>query len=170
MLENRGVVVAIAHDLDVARVVVRCGARRNDLAADILAVLSEQAAPVDLVARSNPQEHGFWMSFTMSRNDSEEALSAVREALAKLDATIHVDEDAGKVSLIGMGLLNRPEHTARMLSTLAAADIPTSSLSTSQIRTSVIVPRDRVVAAVQLLHNDFELDSNELDPVWAASA
>lgn len=170
MLENHGVVVAIAHDLDVARVAVHCGSRRSDLAADILAVLSEQATPVDMVARSGPQDDEFRMSFTMGRKDSEEALPAVREALAELDATIHVDEKVGKLSLIGMGLLNRPEYTARMLSTLAAADIPTSWLSTSQIRTSVAIPQEHVVAAVQLLHEEFELDSNDLDPVWAASA
>lgn len=170
MLENQGVVVAIAHDLDVARVVVQSGSRRGDLAADILSVLSEQAAPVDLVARSGTQEDEFRMSFTMGRKDSEKMLSAVREEMAGLGATVHVEENVGKLSLIGMGLLNRLEYTARMLSTLAAAGIPTSWLSTSQIRTSVVIPIDHVVRAVRLLHDEFELDRDDLDPVWVASA
>jgi aspartate kinase len=165
MLESRGVVVAIAHDLDVARVLVHCGSRRGDLAAEILAMLSECAIPLDLVARSGPYEDEFRMGFTMRRKDSEEALSTVRQAMAGIGATIRVDENVGKVSLIGMGLLNRPEYVARMLSALSAAGISTSWISTSQIRTSVVIPQDRVLGAVRLLHEEFQLDRDHLEPV-----
>lgn len=170
MLESHGVVVAIAHDLDVARVLVQCGPRRSDLAAEILGMLSERAVPVDLVARSGPHEDEFRMGFTMRRKDVGETLSTIREAMAGVGATIHVDENVGKLSLIGMGLLNRPEYTARMLSTLAAADIPTSWLSTSQIRTSAVIPLDRVLGAVRLLHDEFGLDRDHLGPVSVTSA
>lgn len=170
ILESHGVVVAIAHDLDVARVLVQCGSRRRDLAAEILVLLSERAVPVDLVARSGPHEDEFRMGFTMRRKDVDQTLSAVREAMVGLGATIHVDDNVGKLSLIGMGLLNRPEYTARMLTALSAADIATSWLSTSQIRTSVVIPLDRVLDAVQLLHDEFELDRTQLDPVAARSA
>ncbi|MFN2496476.1 MAG: aspartate kinase [Pseudonocardiaceae bacterium] len=168
-LESHGVVVAIAHDLDVARVLVQCGSRRRDLAAEILGMLSERAVPLDLVARSGPYEDEFRMGFTMRRKDVDQTLSAVREAMVGFGATIHVDENVGKLSLIGMGLLNRPEYTARMLAALAAADIPTSWLSTSQIRTSVVIPLDRILGAVQLLHDEFELDRAPLGPVSVTS-
>ncbi len=164
MLETCGVVVAVAHDLDVARVLVQCGSRRGDLAANILALLSEHAVPVDLVARSGPYEDEFRMGFTIRRKEVDEALSAVRDAMSGLDVTIHVDENVGKLSLIGMGLLNRPEYTARMLSTLSAAGIATSWLSTSQLRTSAVIPLDRVLDAVQLLHDEFELDRRPARP------
>lgn len=170
MLETSGVVVAIAHDLDVARVLVHCGSRRADVAADILAMLSEHAVPVDLVARSGPHEDEFRMGFTMRRADVDKTLPAVHEAMQELGGTIHVDENVGKLSLIGMGLLNRPEYTARMLSALSAAGIATSWLSTSQIRTSVVIPRDRVVPAVRLLHEEFGLDRDRIEPVTAAPA
>lgn len=166
ILETREVVVAVTHDLEVARVLLHCESHRTDLAANILTMLSAQAVPVDLVARSDPQEDRLHMGFTIPRNDIAEALPTIREALAGLGSTVQVDENAGKVSLIGMGLLNRPEYTGRMLSALARADIPTNWLTTSQIRTSVVIPLDRVVAAVQLLHDEFELDR---DPVSATS-
>jgi aspartate kinase len=170
MLESHGVVVAIAHDLDVARVLVQCGPRRSDLAAEILGMLSVRAVPVDLVARSGPHEDEFRMGFTMRRKDVGETLSTIREKMVDVGATIHVDENVGKLSLIGMGFLNRPEYTARMLSTLSEAGIRTSWLSTSQIRTSVVIPRDRVVGAVRLLHDEFGLDRGDLDPIAARSA
>lgn len=170
MLETHGVVVAVAHDLDVARVLVQCGPRRGDLAADILMLLSQHAVPVDLVARSGPYEDEFRMGFTMRRTDADETLSAVRDAMNELGATIHIEKNVGKLSLIGMGLLNRPEYTARMLSALSTADIPTSWLSTSQLRTSVIIPLGRVLGAVQLMHDEFELDRDQLGPVSATPA
>lgn len=170
MLETRGVVVAVAHDLDVARVLVQCASRHGDLAADILALLSQHAVPVDLVARSGPYEDEFRMGFTMRRRDVDEALRTVREAMSGLGITIQVDENVGKLSLIGMGLLNRPEYTARALSTLSTAGIPTSWMSTSQLRTSMVIPLDRVLDAVQLLHDEFELDADEIGPVSATPA
>jgi aspartate kinase len=106
----------------------------------------------------------------MCRKDIDEALSAVSDAMSGLGVTIHVDENVGKLSLIGMGLLNRPEYTARMLSALTAAGIPTSWLSTSQLRTSVVIPQDRVLGAVRLLHDEFELDRDQLDLVSATPA
>jgi aspartate kinase len=168
--EAQGIVVAIAHDFDVARLLVRCRPHGTDLTADILEMLSTRSFPVDLVARSGSQEDGFGIGFTMHRKDSEEAASALRKALAYLGANIRVYKDVGKVSLIGMGLLNHPEYTARMLSSLAGADIPISWFSTSQTRASVVVPLDRVASAVQLLHHEFELNRDDLNPISAASA
>lgn len=170
MLESHSVIVAIAHDLDVVRVLVRCRASRSNLAADIFAILSQRAIPMDLVARSGPYEDEFRMGFTMPRKDMDEARSAIRQALPETGVSIHIEENVGKVSVIGMGLLNRPEYTARMLATLASASIPTSWISTSQLRTSAVVPADRVLAAVQLLHDEFGLDHDHLGPVAATLA
>lgn len=163
MLETCGVVVAIAHDLDVARMLVHSRGARKDLAADILSILARHCIPTDLVARSGPYEDEFRMGFTIRRSDVERARAALQHTADSLGGGVHVDEAIGKLSLIGMGLLNRPEYTARMLSTLAAADIPTSWVSTSQLRTSVTVPLHRVLEAVELLHREFDLERHGID-------
>jgi aspartate kinase len=157
MLETRNSIVAVAHDLDVARVLVRTATSGRDPAPEVLAVLAAHTVPVDLVARSGPQEDEFRIGFTIRRSDVDEVLTPLREAVAPLDGRVRVDAHVGKVSVIGMGLLNRPECTARMLAALATAGIPTSWVSISQLRTSAIVPRDRVVEAVSLLHETFGL-------------
>jgi aspartate kinase len=158
-LENRGVVVAITHDTDVARVLIHCTGARRDLAPDMLAVLARHVVPVDLVARSGPYEDEFRMGFTVRRSD----LTVIRDPLARTAADfgggVVVEEKVGKVSVIGMGLLNRPQYTAQALAALSAVDIPTSWISTSQLRTSIIVPLDRVPEAVGVLHRTFKLDS-----------
>ena len=154
-LEAQGAVVAIAHDVNVARVLVDAPRQRNDLAPDMLAVLARHSVPVDLVARSGPNEEVFRMGFTIRRSDIAEVEAPLTEAAAEVGGSVRVDRNVGKVSLVGVGLLNRPEHTARMLATLAATDTPTSWISTSQLRSSATVPLDRVVPAVHALHRTF---------------
>jgi aspartate kinase len=151
-LENGNPVVAVTHDLDVARVLIRGS---GDLAAKILDILARNSVPVDLIARSGPHEDEFRMGFTVRRSDVVEVRLALERAAE--DGGVRIDEDVAKVSLIGMGLLSRPTYVARMLGALSAVDIPTSWVFTSQVRASVTVPRDRVAAAVALLHQEFGL-------------
>ena len=166
-LETRRAVVAVAHDIDVARVLVRCrnaghgGDAGHDLAPDVFEVLAAQGTVVDLVARSGPHEREFRMGFTIRRSQVGRVRAALHELAVGFGGGVHIDENVGKVSVVGMGLLSRPEYTARLMAALAAAGIPTSWISTSQSRLSVIVPQDRTVAAVDVLHRAFHLDQCE---------
>jgi len=156
-LEDHGV-IAVTHDLDVVRMLIRADGPHVDLAAELLTVLAELNAPLDLVARSGPFEDEFRMGFTMRRSDLDRVAPALRDRVEKVGGTVVVDEDVAKVSVVGVGLLSRPQYTARLLRTLAAAGIATSWLFTSQLRTSVTVPLVRALDAVALLHEEFALD------------
>jgi aspartate kinase len=169
-LETHNVVVAVTHDLDVARILVQCKGAKTDLAADVLALLSRYCVPVDLVARSGPYEEEFRMGFTVRRTDVAEITAPLQRFTAALSGRVVVDENVGKLSIVGMGLLNRPAYTARMLSALSRAGIFTSWISTSQLRTSAIVPLDKVLDAVDVLHSEFNLDRAEQPADRMASA
>jgi aspartate kinase len=158
VLESEGAVIAIAHDFDVARVLVYSPGGHADLAAEILAVLGRNSAPVDMVARSGPYEEEFRMGFTIRRSDLEKVHLELQEMVARYGGGVRVDENLAKVSLIGMGLLNRPEYASRMISRLSAAGIVTSWVSTSQLRASAVVQRRQAIEAVEILHREFGLD------------
>lgn len=160
-LETRRAVVAVTHDHDVARVLVHCRDSRRDLAPDVFEVLAAQGTVMDLVARSGPYESEFRMGFTIRRSQTDSVRAALHEVTAAYGGGVHFDENVGKVSVVGMGLLSRPEYTARLMAALASAGIPTSWISTSQMRLSVIVPRERTVDAVEALHREFHLDRHE---------
>jgi aspartate kinase len=160
-LETRRAVVAVAHDTDVARVLVHCRNGCHDLAPDVFEVLAAQGTVVDLVARSGPYEKEFRMGFTIRRSQVGQIRAALHELAVGFGGGVHFDENVGKVSVVGMGLLSRPGYTARLMAALAGAEIPTSWISTSQSRLSVIVPQDRTVAAVDVLHRAFRLDQRE---------
>jgi aspartate kinase len=50
-----------------------------------------------------------------------------------------------------------------LLATLSVAGIWTSWISTSQLRTSAVVPLARIADAVALLHQEFGLDSPDTE-------
>ncbi|MFG3494213.1 aspartate kinase [Streptomyces sp. NPDC047928] len=162
VLESQGAVIAVAHDFDVARVLVHSRSGTADAAAEVLEVLARHSVPLDMVARSGPFEDEFRMGFTIRRSDVEAIRAPLAKAAAELGGGVRVDEELAKVSLVGTGLLNRPEHVARMVSVLAAESVSTSWISTSQLRASVIVPRTRALHAVEVLHRAFGLERDGL--------
>jgi aspartate kinase len=162
MLESQGVVVGVAHDADVARLLIQMAeGGSHDPAPEVLGLLAKGSVPVDLVARSGTHEDEFRMGCTIRRGDLAEVREVLAGWLKHNNATLRADERVGKLNLIGMGLLNRPEYTARLLATLGRAAIPTSWVSTSQLRTSVVVPLDRLEEAVRLVHDEFALSQED---------
>ncbi|WBB50414.1 aspartate kinase [Verrucosispora sp. WMMA2044] len=169
-LETRQAVVAVTHDEDVARVLVHCRDGHGDLAPAVFAALAAQGTVVDLVARSGPYEKEFRMGFTIRRSESDRVRAVLHEIAVSHNGGVHFDENVGKVSVIGVGLLSRPEYSARLMAALATAGIPTSWISTSQSRLSVIVPQERTVDTVDVLHREFRLDRSEGDSSSANGA
>ncbi|MBT2479515.1 aspartate kinase [Streptomyces sp. ISL-94] len=161
LLETGSAITAITSDTDVARILVHCKGR-SDPASEILALLAGNAVPADLVARSGLQEDEFRMGFTVRHSDVARIEEPLESAVAPFDGGISVDTEVAKVSLIGMGLLNRPEYLARLTTVLSGAGIGTSWISSSQLRVSVIVPRHEHVRALRLLHAEFGLGADVL--------
>ncbi|WP_323374074.1 aspartate kinase [Plantactinospora alkalitolerans] len=164
VLESVGAVVAVAHDPDVAWLQASCGAGAagrdgSDLAAEIFAALAGCSVPVDQVARSADDRDGCRVGLTVSRSDLAEVRAALDALVATHDGELRVRDDVAKVSLIGMGLLNRPEYAALLTAALAGAGITVGWMSTSQTRMSVLVPRHQQGRAVRVLHRAFALES-----------
>lgn len=164
MLENARPVTGIAHDADVARVVIHPGALGHR-GSEIFGALAEASVAVDLLTRAGSRDIGYGWDFTIARAD----VATMREVLARFGCDADIQESVAKVSLVGAGLLSHPETTGRMLDTLGSAGIETYSVSTSQIRASVTLANDQCRRAVGLLHHEFRLDrpTEEIDQVIA---
>jgi aspartate kinase len=163
VIETRGFVVAVTHDLDVATVLIRFTGNDRNIAATMLRALARESVPVDLVTWSAMSDGESRMGFALRRSQLREVRRMLRETLSGPDFQVEIKEDVGKLSLVGTGLLNRPEHTARLLAALADTGISASWISTTQSRTSVIIPLDRILEAVGTLHGEFNLDRDDFD-------
>jgi aspartate kinase len=99
------------------------------------------------------------MSVSVPAEDVAAARAAIEQTQAELGAfSIEEDHKLGKVSLIGAGMRSHPGVAAKMFRTLALEGINLQMISTSPIRISCMIDRDRIPDAVRALHAAFELD------------
>jgi aspartate kinase len=68
------------------------------------------------------------------------------------------DDRIAKVSLVGIGMRTHAGIASRMFGALAREGINIQMISTSEIKTSVVVDEKYMELAVRVLHRDFELD------------
>ena len=130
---------------------------RPGVAAALFAALADEHVNVDTILQNVPGETAD-LSFSAPEDDT----AAARRALARTQESVgelRVEEivDLGKVSLVGAGMRSHPGVAARMFRTLADEGINVRLISTSPIKISCMIDRDRVEAAVRALHRAFEL-------------
>ncbi len=73
-----------------------------------------------------------------------------------------MDDSIGKVSVIGAGMRTHPGVAAKMFQTLADMGINLDMISTSPIKISCVIDKDRVDEAVRTLHSVFGLDEGAI--------
>lgn len=152
-----GRVLAVTHDPDVVCVLVT-GSGPAGRAAAVATAIADHCGQVEQMTPPGPGESEFQLGFTVRRADLSEVMLALHRQAADRGAGLLVDEDVEKVSLVGNGLLDMPDHAARMMSALASAGITAGWSLMSQLRMSVIVPRHRSLQAIETLHKEFALD------------
>ena len=82
-----------------------------------------------------------------------------------LFCNIFVDDKIAKISIVGAGMIGRPGIAAKMFRTLANLGINIKMISTSEVKISCLVDKDRTNEAVEALHSVFGLDSTEVAEV-----
>jgi len=68
---------------------------------------------------------------------------------------VTLDEEVGKVSVIGAAWRSRPEAAAEMSAALEGGGLPVLLTAVAPLRVSCLVPSDRLDEAVRLLHRTF---------------
>jgi aspartate kinase len=99
-------------------------------------------------------------SFTVSRNDYQRTIELLKDkVLPKLGAESVVGDDKiAKVSIVGIGMRSHVGVASKMFRALSEEGINIKMISTSEIKTSVVIDEKYVELAVRTLHKAFELD------------
>jgi aspartate kinase len=161
-LETRETVAGIVHDLDVSRITLTGIQTGPGTMSRIFTPLSEQGVSVDVIVESGQKEGTSDIAFTVGRGDFDEARRLAGEVADSLGGAVEGEQDLGKVSVVGTGMLNRPGYAARMFGALGRVGIPIRMVSTSEIQVTCVVPQERVEEAVRILHEDFKLEERDV--------
>lgn len=161
-LETRETLAGIVHDLDVSRVTLNGIRTGPGTLSRVFAPLAERGISVDVIVESGVKGGAADVAFTVRRADFAEARRLAGEVAHSLGGEVEGEEDLGKVSVVGTGMLNRPGYAAKMFASLGEAGIPIRMVSTSEIQVTCVLPADRVEEAVRVLHRDFELEDRDV--------
>lgn len=144
---------------DEARLTVRGVPDKPGASFAIFSRLAAQNVAVDMVVQNVGAGGAADISFTVPQGDLKKALSAVGEAIDELGAgEITHAEDVAKVSIVGLAMATQSGVADRMFRALAEENVNIIAITTSDIKVSVLVARERMTDALRAVHREFELD------------
>ena len=158
-MQEKVLVRGITYAKNEAKVTVLGVPDKPGIAAELFRALAAADLNIDMIIQDVSESGVTNISFTVSQGDLARTLEVVRGAAARLKAEdVQADEDVGKVSIIGIGMRSHSGVAAAMFEALAQAGINIQMISTSEIKTSVVVDEKYMELAVRVLHRTFELD------------
>ncbi|MCL2475209.1 MAG: aspartate kinase [Chloroflexi bacterium] len=159
-MESRNKATGITSTINIAKVTVVGVPDRPGVSAKLFGVLAAKGISVDTIVQNSGLDGTTDLSFTVARNEAEEALEIIRDVAKELGAKdIYVDKSLGEVSLIGSGMQNTPGYASTMFNALAERNININLITTSEIRITCIIDETAVKEAVKVLHKAFELEN-----------
>ena len=152
------VVSAIAHTRDEAKLTVQGVPDVPGVASRILGPVGEASIEVDMIVQNVGADGLADFTFTVRRADYERAREIVESVQSDLEArAVTGDDRIAKVSAVGVGMRSHAGVATRMFDALAAKNINILMISTSEIKISVVVDEHSLEAAVNAMHEAFEL-------------
>jgi aspartate kinase len=163
--DNSPVVTGVALVKDEARVTLYDIPDRPGVVSLIFAKMAERKIPIDMVVQDVGQGGLAEISFTVPKGDLAEALTAAEEAVKELGSgSVHHGTNLSKVSVVGRGMRTHTGVAAHMFQAVAESGASIDMITTSEIKISVLVDRDRGVDVVKVVHNAFSLHDPSSQP------
>jgi aspartate kinase len=156
---ERVIVRGVSHNKNESKLTLRRVPDRPGIAAAVFAALAKAQINVDVIVQNISQAGTTDLSFTVTRSDRRAANDIIDAVAKQIGAeSIEVDDDIGKVSIVGVGMMAHPGVAAMMFEALAAAKVNIQMITTSEIKVTCVISRDDTERAVNALHDAFSLD------------
>ena len=148
----------IAHNFNEAKFTVRHVPDKPGIAAKIFSKLTEKSVNVDMIIQNIGEDGYTDLSFTVSTDDLEKtsSIADLIKECSEAEEVIH-DENIAKISVVGVGMRSHAGVAMKVFETLAKENINIEMISTSEIKISIVVARERAEDAIRALHDAFEL-------------
>lgn len=169
---EEAILTGVAHDRSEAQVTIFGIDDKPGYAGKIFRAVANAEINIDMVLQniSEVQTGKTDITFTLPKELGPvalEELGALKDEIGFSE--IVLDENIGKVSLVGAGMKSHPGVTATFCEALAEAGVNIELISTSEIRISVLIRDTDLDAAVAALHERFKLGGEETATVYAGT-
>jgi aspartate kinase len=153
-------VTGVAYSRDEAKVTLRRVPDKPGIAAEVFVPLSAANVNVDMIVQNLGADGTTDMTFTVGKTDLPRARDVLEKArpVVQYEAMI-TDPDVAKISIVGIGMRSHAGVAATMFKALSEKGINIQVISTSEIKTSVLVGLEYTELAVRALHTAYGLDA-----------
>ena len=148
----------VAEDKNVAKVTILGVPNKPGHAYRIFSGLGDRNIDVDMIVQSvrYANEGVTDITFTVSRDDA----ALVRDVLTAMQGDMNIedvliDQNMGKVSVVGAGMAGHPGIAASMFGLMADNGINIEIISTSEISITCLIAEEHVDNAVRSIHDHF---------------
>ncbi len=157
---EQAVVSGIAFNRDEAKISILGVPDTPGIAYQILGVIADANIDVDVIIQNVSKDGKTDFSFTVNRGDYANAVDLLKTlVLPKLGAKeVTGDTKICKVSIVGIGMRSHVGIASKMFRVLSEEGINIQMISTSEIKTSVVIDEKYMELAVRALHKAFDLD------------
>ena len=157
---EQAVVSGIAFNRDEAKVSVLGVPDKPGIAYHILGAVADANIEVDVIIQNLSKDGKTDFSFTVHRGEYARTVELLNtKVLPTLGAAEVVgDTKICKVSIVGIGMRSHVGVASKMFRSLSEEGINIQMISTSEIKTSVVIDEKYMELAVRALHKAFDLD------------
>ena len=157
---EQAVVAGIAFNRDEAKISVIGVPDRPGIAHQILGPVADANIDIDVIIQNVSHDGRTDFSFTVPRGDYARTMEVLKAKVQPAIGAAEVRGDAKicKVSIVGIGMRSHVGVASKMFRTLSEEGINIQMISTSEIKTSVVIDEKYMELAVRALHRAFELD------------
>ena len=157
---EQAVVAGIAFNRDEAKISIIGVPDKPGIAFQLLGPVAEANIDVDVIIQNVSHDGRTDFSFTVHRNDYARAMDLLQSRVLPAVGAAKVLGDAKicKVSIVGIGMKSHVGVAATMFRTLSEEGINIQMITTSEIKTSVVLDEKYMELAVRVLHKAFGLE------------
>ena len=157
---EHAVVSGIAFNRDEAKISVLGVPDKPGIAYQILGAVADANIEVDVIIQNVSKDGKTDFSFTVNRNDYTKTIDLLKDKIVPALGAADVigDPKICKVSIVGIGMRSHVGVAAKMFRVLSEEGINIIMISTSEIKTSVVIDEKYMELAVRVLHRAFDLD------------
>ena len=157
---EHAVVSGIAFNRDEAKISVLGVPDKPGIAYQILGAVADANIEVDVIIQNVSKDGKTDFSFTVNRNDYPKTIDLLKDKIVPALGAADVigDPKICKVSIVGIGMRSHVGVASKMFRVLSEEGINIIMISTSEIKTSVVIDEKYMELAVRALHRAFDQD------------
>ena len=161
---EQAVVSGIAFNRDEAKFTVVGVPDKPGIAYQILGAVAAANIDVDVIVQNVSHDGRTDFSFTVHRNDFQRTNDLLKNTVLPATGASQFTADARicKVSIVGIGMKSHVGVASTMFRTLAEEGINIQMITTSEIKTSVVLDEKYMELAVRALHKAFGLNAPDV--------